>query len=223
MDAGDLSGRRRTRPSDAVRAAGHWCIGHRGPPIASADRPDIAAPDWLADATCARRPVSADTSVPLSRSRRGSFESSMDECGRGSVAAPSWRRSRRRGFRRPVRCGRRTGAIFAAPPAFVFVVAWCGMFVLLVASGSYLGLARSSVRIVGARRRFLDAALSGVGACRSRWPFGMHFGGSSVPRPSGPASRSWPCFSRWSPRPPLDSRSSSRRSVTSTTLHARAL
>ena len=48
--------------------------------------------------------------------------------------------------------------------AVVFIVAWCGMFVLLVASGSYLGLARSSVRLVGARRRFLDAALIGSGS-----------------------------------------------------------
>jgi hypothetical protein len=44
---------------------------------------------------------------------------------------------------------------------FVFVVAWCGMFVLLVVSGSYLGLVRSPVGVGAVRRRLLDAALLG--------------------------------------------------------------
>ena len=45
---------------------------------------------------------------------------------------------------------------------FVFVVAWCGMFVLLVASGSYLGLVRSPVGVGAVRRRLLDAAVLGT-------------------------------------------------------------
>ena len=46
--------------------------------------------------------------------------------------------------------------------AFVLVVAWCGMFVFLVAAGSYLGLVRPSVRIRGIHRRLLDATLVGT-------------------------------------------------------------
>jgi hypothetical protein len=44
---------------------------------------------------------------------------------------------------------------------FVWLVAWCGMFVLLVVSGSYIGLVRAPVALRGRRRRLLDAVLAG--------------------------------------------------------------
>lgn len=118
-------------------------------------------PDWLADAT---------TLVDRMSRRLGRLEPVARRVIR-TVDGRLWPWVRRR----PVSAAAIAATGFAAllevgpvregysPPifAFVFVVAWCGMFALLVATGSYLGIVRSTVPLGGARRRLLDAALAG--------------------------------------------------------------
>ena len=125
------------------------------------DRADLAAPDWLADATVIAGRVSG---------RLGPLESVASRIVR-VVDRQLWAMVRQR----PITAAVVTAAGFAALfdvgslregyslplLAFVLVVAWCGMFVLLVASGSYLGLVRSAVALRGVRRRLLDATLVG--------------------------------------------------------------
>jgi hypothetical protein len=125
------------------------------------DRADMAAPDWLADATVIAGSISRHL---------GPVEPFTSRIVR-VVDRHAWAWVRRRPITAAVVAAAGFAALFAVGAlreryslpllAFVLVVAWCGMFVLLVASGSYLGLVRSSVRIRGVRRRLLDAALLG--------------------------------------------------------------
>jgi hypothetical protein len=125
------------------------------------DWTDLAAPDWLADATVIGGRVSG---------RLGPLEPVASRIVR-FVDRQVWAWVRRRPITAAVVAAAGFAALFGvgslregySPPllAFVLVVAWCGMFVLLVASGSYLGLVRSSVGLRGVRRRLLDAALVG--------------------------------------------------------------
>ena len=124
-------------------------------------RPDPASPDWLADATVIASGVSRHL---------GPLEPVTSRIVR-VVDGMAWAWVRRRPITAAVAAAAAFAALFVVGAAreayalpllaFVFVVAWCGMFVLLVASGSYLGLVRSTTRIAGTRRRFLDAAVIG--------------------------------------------------------------
>ena len=125
------------------------------------DWADPTAPDWLADATLVADLVSRHL---------GPLEPVASRIVR-VVDRLVWAWVRRRPITAAVLAAAGFAAVFDVGSlregyslpllVFVFVVAWCGMFVLLVASGSYLGLVRSSVRIRGVRRRLLDAALVG--------------------------------------------------------------
>jgi hypothetical protein len=120
---------------------------------------DPADPDWLADVTALAGRISR---------RLGPFETGMSRIVR-VVDLRVWAWVRRRPITTAVLVAAGSAVLFAVgglrerypPPllAFVFVVAWCGMFALLVASGSYLGVVRSSVRMSVARRRSFDAVL----------------------------------------------------------------
>lgn len=164
------------------------------------DRADLAAPDWLADATVIAGRVSG---------RLGPLESVASRIVR-VVDRQLWAMVRQR----PITAAVVTAAGFAALfdvgslregyslplLAFVLVVAWCGMFVLLVASGSYLGLVRSAVALRGSGGGCSMQRSLAVPASRSPWPFGIPSGGSSVHRRSGQASRTSTCSWRSSPR-----------------------
>ena len=122
------------------------------------DRADPMAPDWLADATQVADRVSRHL---------GPLEPVVSRIAR-LVDRHLWSWVRRRpitaavvaaaGFATFFEVGSLREGYSLALIAFVFVVAWCGMFALLVASGSYLGVVRSSVGIRGVRRRMLDSA-----------------------------------------------------------------
>ena len=130
----------------------------RLPPL---DRTDLAAPDWLGDATLIGGRVSG---------RLGPLEPIASGIVR-VVDRQLWPWVRRCPITAAVVAAAAFAALFGVGSlregyspsliSFVLVVAWCGMFVLLVASGSYLGLVRTSVGLRGVRRRLLDAALVG--------------------------------------------------------------
>ena len=125
------------------------------------NRADMAAPDWLADATVIAGQISRHL---------GPVEPVTSRIVR-VVDRQVWAWVRRRPITAAVVAAAGFAALFAvgalreryslALLAFVLVVAWCGMFVFLVASGSYLGLVRTSAGTRGVRRRMLDAALVG--------------------------------------------------------------
>ena len=127
------------------------------------DRADpIAAPDWLADATVIAGHISRHL---------GPLEPVTSRIV-GVVDRQVWGWVRRRPITAAVISAAGFAVLFAVGAlrerysipllAFVLVVAWCGMFVFLVAAGSYLGLVQSPVRIRGVHRRLLDAALVGA-------------------------------------------------------------
>ncbi len=128
------------------------------------DRASVAAPDWLADATV----IAGRISQHLGRLQPAASRIVRIVDGR------VWALVRRRPITAAVIAAAGFAALFAVGAlregyslpllAFVIVVAWCGMFVFLVPTGSYLGLVRSPVRISGVRRRLLDAALVGSGS-----------------------------------------------------------
>ena len=122
-------------------------------------RADVVASDWLADATMVADRISH---------RLGPLEPGMARIVR-LVDRHVWASVRRRPITAAVVTAGGFAALFAvgglregyAPQllASVLAVAWCGMFALLVASGSYLGVVRASVQISPVRRRVLDAGL----------------------------------------------------------------
>jgi hypothetical protein len=123
-----------------------------------------AASDGLADVTILAGRVSR---------RLGPFEPIASRFVR-VVDTKAWAWVRRRPITAAVVAAAGVAALFAvgalregySPPllALVLVVAWSGMFVLIVPTGSYLGIVRSPARIDGTQRRLLDAALVGTGA-----------------------------------------------------------
>jgi hypothetical protein len=120
---------------------------------------DLGASDWLADVVVLAGGISR---------RFGPFGADLARIVR-VVDLRVWPWVRRRPITTAVVAAAGSAAVFAAgglregysPPllAFVFVVAGCGMFALLVATGSYLGVVRSSVQMSVVRRRLLDAVL----------------------------------------------------------------
>jgi hypothetical protein len=122
-------------------------------------RADLVASDWLADVTVLAGRISR---------RLGPLEPDASRAVR-VVDRRVWTWIRRRPVTTAVLSAAGCAALFAVgglregySPAllgFVLVVAWCGMFVLLVASGSYLGVVRSSNQMSPVRRRMLDAVL----------------------------------------------------------------
>jgi hypothetical protein len=138
------------------------------------DRDDPMAPDWLADATQVADRVSRHL---------GPLEPVASRIVR-LVDRQVWTWVRRRPITAAIVAATGFATLFEVGSlregyslpllVFVFVVAWCGMFVLLVASGSYLGLVRSSVGIRGVRRRLLDAAVVGSASV----PIALAFRGS---------------------------------------------
>lgn len=122
---------------------------------------DPAAPDWLADATAIASRISR---------RLGPLEPVASRLVR-LVDGHIWPWVRGRPISSAVLAAAGFAALFDVGSlregyspsllVFVLVVAWCGMFVLLVASGSYLGLVRSPKGLGGVPRRLLHAALAG--------------------------------------------------------------
>ncbi len=144
----------------ALLAAG--ALVSAGRPLPRPNRAEIAAPDWLADATVIAGHISRHL---------GPLEPVTSRIV-GVVDRQVWGWVRRRPITAAVISAAGFAVLFAVGAlrerysipllAFVLVVAWCGMFVFLVAAGSYLGLVQSPVRIRGVHRRLLDAALVGA-------------------------------------------------------------
>ncbi len=128
------------------------------------DPADLPASDGLADVT--------EIAGRISR-RLGPFEPVASRSIR-VVDSNAWAWVRRRPITAAVLAAAGVALLFGvgalregySPPllAFVLVVAWSGMFVLIVPTGSYLGVVRSPARMDGIQRRLLDAALVGTGA-----------------------------------------------------------
>lgn len=125
------------------------------------ERSEPVGPDWLADAS--------ELAIRVS-GRLGPFERLTTRVVR-AVDSGAWAWVRRRPIAAAVVVAAGFAALFDVGAlregtsfelvVFVFVVAWCGMFAFLLASGSYLGLVRSPKVVSGARRRLLDATLLG--------------------------------------------------------------
>lgn len=125
------------------------------------DGVDVTGPDWLADAT----------TLAIRMSQRAGPAKPMAIGIVRTVDRRAWTWVRRRPITAAVAAAAGFAALFDVGSlregysvpllVFVFVVAWCGMFAFVIAIGSYLGLARSSTVLTGARHRLLDATLVG--------------------------------------------------------------
>ena len=168
------------------------------------DWSNVAAPDWLADATV----IAGHICHHLGPLRP--VASRIVQLVDGQV----WARVRRRPITTAVIAAACFSFLFAVGAmregyslpllAFVIVVAWCGM---LSCSSCQQG---HTSDLFALRSTFVASSggcsmprLSGAAACRSRWRFGTPSGRWSVHRLSGQASGTSTCSSRSSLRPPL--------------------
>jgi hypothetical protein len=125
------------------------------------ERSEPVGPDWLTDAS--------ELAIRSSR-RLGRFEPLATRSVR-ALDRSAWAWVRRRPITAAGVAAAGSAALFDVGAlregssiellVFVFVVAWCGMFAFLLASGSYLGLVRTPTVVSGNRRRLLDATLLG--------------------------------------------------------------